>query len=74
LEKTRTTGLGLCDLSTQELQTLSRRELNGRQIKNIVKLSLALAAEEGKALTYAHLVKTLRIADVWGSPQERLEE
>ncbi|KAJ7192662.1 P-loop containing nucleoside triphosphate hydrolase protein [Mycena pura] len=63
LEKTPTTGLGLCDLSKEELQMLSRRELNGRQIKNTVKLSLALAAEEGKALTYAHLVRALSVAD-----------
>ncbi|KAJ7200434.1 P-loop containing nucleoside triphosphate hydrolase protein [Mycena pura] len=70
LEKTRTTGLGLCDLSKEELQMLSRRELNGRQIKNTVKLSLALAAEEGKALTYAHLVRALSVADSWGSKQE----
>jgi hypothetical protein len=70
LEKTRTHGAGLYEPSARELQKLSRRKLNGRQIKNIVKLSLALAAEEKTVLTYTHLVKALGMADNCGSAQE----
>ncbi|KAJ6576091.1 P-loop containing nucleoside triphosphate hydrolase protein [Mycena vulgaris] len=48
-------------------QALSTRNLNGRQIKNIVKLAVALAAEEKESPTYAHLVRTIGISDDWGS-------
>ncbi|KAJ7887981.1 P-loop containing nucleoside triphosphate hydrolase protein [Mycena leptocephala] len=67
LEETRTSRPGSCHLSARQLQSLACRNLNGRQIKNIVKLSVALAAEEGKALTYTHLVRTMDVADDWDS-------
>ncbi|KAJ7879172.1 P-loop containing nucleoside triphosphate hydrolase protein [Mycena leptocephala] len=67
LEKTRTVGPGLSNLSTQQLQTLSRNNLNGWQIKNIIKLAVALAGEEETPLTYAHLVRTMDAADDWRS-------
>ncbi|KAJ6587943.1 P-loop containing nucleoside triphosphate hydrolase protein [Mycena capillaripes] len=70
LEKTRTHGAGFWEPSARELQKLSRRKLNGRQIKNIAKLSLALAVEEKTALTYAHLDRALAMADDWGSARE----
>ncbi|KAJ6559490.1 hypothetical protein DFH09DRAFT_1083654 [Mycena vulgaris] len=49
----------------RERRRLELRELNGWQIKNVVKLSAALAAEEGKTMTYVHLVKTLGMTDNW---------
>ncbi|KAJ7140767.1 P-loop containing nucleoside triphosphate hydrolase protein [Mycena epipterygia] len=67
LEKARTVGLGLRDLSAQQLRTLSRRNVNGRQIKNIVNLAVALAGEEQKPLSYAHLVRTMSVTDDWRS-------
>ncbi|KAJ6576008.1 P-loop containing nucleoside triphosphate hydrolase protein [Mycena vulgaris] len=68
-EKARTTrpGAGLLNLSPQQLKMLSSRDLNGRQIKNTVKLAVALAAEETETLAYAHLVRTMGISDDWGS-------
>ncbi|KAJ7619812.1 hypothetical protein DFH06DRAFT_959210, partial [Mycena polygramma] len=51
LEKTRVVGLGLHNLSARQL----RAKLNGRQIKNVVKLAAALAGVEQRPLTYAHL-------------------
>ncbi|KAJ6563425.1 hypothetical protein DFH09DRAFT_1477318 [Mycena vulgaris] len=54
-------------LSAEQLEALSSRSLNGRQIKNIVKLTVALAAEEENPPTYAHLMRTIGISDDWGS-------
>ncbi|KAJ6506201.1 P-loop containing nucleoside triphosphate hydrolase protein [Mycena vitilis] len=65
LEKTRTVGLGLKDPSARQLRALAQRKLNGRQIKNVVKLAVALAGEEQKPLTYAHLVRTMSATDDW---------
>ncbi|KAJ7735377.1 hypothetical protein DFH07DRAFT_702446, partial [Mycena maculata] len=61
LERIGTAGFRLDKSSEQQSQTLSRRNLNGRQIKNIVELSVALAEEggRGEALTYAHPVRTM---------------
>jgi hypothetical protein len=66
LEKTETTGLGPCHLSARQIRALASRKLNGRQIKNVVKLSAALATEEERALSYMHLVRTLGVTDDWG--------
>ncbi|KAJ6576105.1 P-loop containing nucleoside triphosphate hydrolase protein [Mycena vulgaris] len=55
------------NLSVQQLEALSSRNLNGRQIKNIVKLAVALAVEEKESPTYAHLLRTIGISDDWGS-------
>ncbi|KAJ6563355.1 P-loop containing nucleoside triphosphate hydrolase protein [Mycena vulgaris] len=65
-EKPRTTE-SVHTLSGEQLEALSSRNLNGRQIKNIVKLAVALAAEENNSPTYAHLVRTIGISDDWGS-------
>ncbi|KAJ7892616.1 P-loop containing nucleoside triphosphate hydrolase protein, partial [Mycena leptocephala] len=65
LEKTRGAGKGLCDLSTTQLEALASKELNGRQIKNVVQLSSALATHEGVPLTYDHLVKTMEATEEW---------
>ncbi|KAJ6576099.1 P-loop containing nucleoside triphosphate hydrolase protein [Mycena vulgaris] len=65
-EKTRTAE-SAHNLSVQQLEALSSRNLNGRQIKNIVKLAVALAVEEKESPTYAHLVRTIGISDDWGS-------
>ncbi|KAF7349991.1 p-loop containing nucleoside triphosphate hydrolase protein [Mycena venus] len=67
LQKTRSAGVSMCEFSAQQLQTLSLKNLNGREIKNIVNLSVALAAENKEDLTYGHIVRTMNITDDWGS-------
>ncbi|KAI8960571.1 P-loop containing nucleoside triphosphate hydrolase protein [Daldinia sp. FL1419] len=46
---------GGVDISEKELNALAKRELNGRQIKNIVKAAESLAAFEGRRLNAAQL-------------------
>ncbi|OTA99940.1 hypothetical protein M426DRAFT_247250 [Hypoxylon sp. CI-4A] len=46
---------GGVDLSDKELDALAKRELNGRQIKNIIKAAESLAAFEGHKLDAAQL-------------------
>ena len=67
LQKTRSAGVGMCEFSVQQLQTLSLKNLNGREIKNIVNLSVALAAENKEDLTYEHIIRTMNVTDDWGS-------
>ncbi|KAJ6543427.1 hypothetical protein DFH09DRAFT_1263180 [Mycena vulgaris] len=63
LEKTRKTGQALQKLSVSQFEELSRLGLNGRQIKNAVKLSAALAAHKKKPLSYEHIQVTLNATD-----------
>ncbi|KAJ6630297.1 hypothetical protein B0H10DRAFT_1983969 [Mycena sp. CBHHK59/15] len=65
LEKAQAT-----DLSAVEFEDLSCLDLNGRQIKNVVKLSAALARHEERPLTYQHLVRTMGVTEDWDSKQE----
>ena len=46
---------GGMDITEAELDRLSRHEINGRQIKNIVKSAEALAAHAGRRLDAAQL-------------------
>lgn len=46
---------GGVEISDKELDELAKRELNGRQIKNIVKSAESLAAFDGQKLDYAQL-------------------
>ncbi|KAI0165335.1 P-loop containing nucleoside triphosphate hydrolase protein [Hypoxylon sp. FL1284] len=47
--------------SDQEKDTLAAREVNGRQIKNVVYGALALAMEEGKPLNMSHIESVLNV-------------
>ncbi|OBT86393.1 hypothetical protein VE02_05287 [Pseudogymnoascus sp. 03VT05] len=49
------TGQGLPDYDSLELEDLVRRELNGRDIKNLVSVALALAKQDGTQLGKSHL-------------------
>lgn len=42
---------------------LARRNLNGRQIKNVVKVATSLSRFEKMPLAYEHLVRTLALGD-----------
>jgi SpoVK/Ycf46/Vps4 family AAA+-type ATPase len=65
LQKTRHKGHGLQDLTPAEIRKLSKRHMNGRQIKNVVKLAATLADHENAALTFDHLVRTMSVADAY---------
>ena len=48
---------------TAQLDWLSRKQLNGRQIKNLVRTAQALALNEGQALAMDHLRRVLDVAE-----------
>ncbi|THH06995.1 hypothetical protein EW146_g9450 [Bondarzewia mesenterica] len=63
LEKVRKNPLGMQDLSLDEIKALSERDLNGRQIKNIVKIATSLAQHKREVLSYGHLIRTIDITE-----------
>mmetsp|Transcript_107342 Transcript_107342/g.311898 ORF Transcript_107342/g.311898 Transcript_107342/m.311898 type:complete len:238 (+) Transcript_107342:436-1149(+) len=53
-----------------DFEALSRPELNGRQIKNSLRLGLALAKRAGTKLRQAHLLRTIAITEDFGQDAE----
>ncbi|KXN93314.1 ATPase family AAA domain-containing protein 3B, partial [Leucoagaricus sp. SymC.cos] len=47
------------EITEAEITELSKREINGRQIKNAVRTAQSLASAKGQKLAYAHVVQTL---------------
>ena len=43
-----------------EIQQLVEYEINGRQIKNAVKVAASLASYQGDRLSFEHLMRTLK--------------
>ena len=50
-------------LSEVELNDLGEKDVNGRQIKNVVKTATAVANDKNEVLGYKHLLKVLEILD-----------
>ena len=50
-------------VTAADLDNLSRRSLNGRQIKNIVRTSQALANSKGQKLMMEHLTQALGVTE-----------
>lgn len=55
-------GMKIEDIEEKDLDDLSRRALNGRQIKNIVRAAQALAIHEDTALSLVHIRTVLDVA------------
>lgn len=53
------------DIEEKDLDDLSRRALNGRQIKNIVRAAQALAIHEDTALAMRHIREVLTVAQTF---------
>ncbi|KAH6668333.1 P-loop containing nucleoside triphosphate hydrolase protein [Halenospora varia] len=49
------TAEGKADYSDEDLDELARHDLNGRQIRNVVREAHALASQEGAVTSYSHL-------------------
>jgi hypothetical protein len=49
----------------EDYERLSRRNLNGRQIKNAVRTAQALALNEDKPLSMDHIIKVLDVAETF---------
>jgi SpoVK/Ycf46/Vps4 family AAA+-type ATPase len=51
------------DVTNEELDKLSKRNINGRQIKNAMRTAQALAINEGEKLGYLHFTQVLDVID-----------
>ena len=56
-------GCEVAVFSDKDLDALSRHQLNGRQIKNIVRTAQALALNEGAVLGLSHVKKVMEVAE-----------
>lgn len=48
-------------ITPKELDSLTRMNLNGRQIKNILKIARLLASRKDEKLSYDHIMTTLEV-------------
>lgn len=55
-------GVSVSDFSESDFDTLSKHDLNGRQIKNSTHAAQALALNEQKPLSMSHLARVLQVA------------
>ena len=55
------------NFSVEEIAELTKHDLNGRQIKNVVKTSQLLAASKNELLAVSHVRSVLRITQNGGS-------
>lgn len=58
-------------IASEELDTVAKEPINGRQIKNAVKAAQLLAADEGTALSLNHINVVLRIMRNAQNPESR---
>lgn len=47
------------EITEEQVMELSKREINGRQIKNAVRTAQSLGVAKGQKLSYAHILQTL---------------
>jgi hypothetical protein len=52
-------------ISEDEIASLAKHELNGRQIKNTVSSAQSLALEEGVPLSKKHVETVLQVVQTW---------
>jgi hypothetical protein len=58
-------GMEVAEFSEAELDLLARNQLNGRQIKNLVRTAQALALNEKKMLTMDHIRRVIEVAETF---------
>lgn len=56
-------GMEMSEFSDKDLDILSRNQLNGRQIKNLVRTAQALALNEKQKLTMEHVKRVIDVAE-----------
>lgn len=59
-------GLDAVAFTDYDLDILSRNQLNGRQIKNLVRTAQALALNEKEKLTMEHIKRVIEVAESFG--------
>lgn len=64
LEKVKSTeGVEVGKITDSDYMDLARRDVNGRQIKNLVRAAQALAVYENKPLSMAHIKRVIDVAE-----------
>jgi SpoVK/Ycf46/Vps4 family AAA+-type ATPase len=64
LEKVKKTeGVEIAKITETDYSDLARRDVNGRQIKNLVRAAQALAVHEGKPLSMVHIRRVIDVAE-----------
>ena len=58
-------GMDVKQLSEQDYNDLAKRNINGRQIKNLTRAAQALAVHEGCALGMEHIKRVLEVAETF---------
>ena len=58
-------GLEVEEMKDRDLEYLARNQLNGRQIKNLVRTAQALALNEGTKLTMDHIKRVIDVAETF---------
>ena len=58
-------GMEVGEITDSNLDDLSRKHLNGRQIKNLVRTAQALALNEKQKLTMSHIKRALDVAETF---------
>ncbi|KAK5175429.1 uncharacterized protein LTR77_000568 [Saxophila tyrrhenica] len=56
-------GMEVAHITDEQIDILSRNQLNGRQIKNLVRTAQALALNEGESLTLEHIKRVIAVAE-----------
>lgn len=59
----RSEGLEVAKITDQDYMDLARRDVNGRQIKNLVRAAQALAVHENKPLDMKHIKRVIDVAE-----------
>lgn len=62
-QKLEDTEMRLAGLTDRELQELGEKNVNGRQIKNIVRTATALASSEDQEVGYKHIAQVFDIME-----------
>jgi hypothetical protein len=58
-------GMEVEDLRDQDYNDLAKRNINGRQIKNLTRAAQALAVHEDKPLSMSHIKRVLEVAETF---------
>lgn len=59
-------------ISAEELQKLTERDINGRQVKNATRTANSLALSRGEPLRYQHIVEVLDVMEQFTSEFKRM--
>jgi len=60
-------------VSKEELDSLAKRSINGRQVKNAVKTAISLALSRGETVSYSHLLQVLDVMETFQTEYQEIK-